>query len=40
MTLVQFIDAPIFWHLLTLTVLAAAMTITHRSETHEKESTK
>lgn len=40
MTLAQFIDAPIFWHLLTLTVLAAAMATTHRSETHEKESTK
>lgn len=40
MTLVQFIDAPIFWHLLTLTVLTAALTVTYLSETHEKETKK
>lgn len=40
MTLVQFIDAPFFWHLLTLTVLTTALTVTYLSETHEKETKK
>ncbi|MDO4920054.1 hypothetical protein [Kocuria sp.] len=40
MTLVQFIDAPIFWHLLTIAVLTGALWAGFRADHHEKENTK